>query len=311
MRLLVAIADASPAFCRPTNVQMPLLDGDSATPASETQVDVFRSTGPAGHEVIDDAVAESRASVAPYRANKYGELSIRSIFDTVTPEEAREAGAADGRNQALAQIFIIDPTYRPTFLVQIDSYLDIQQSRLLIERGKALGLIEREARVSSATLTIRVNELHFLSGAIKSAASAPEIAGIDPVERESEVPSTMEGANQERMDRRFRRYNSEIESNVILLSTANSDWLQCWKYFKEEARIALKQANILVSCYSDGLLQTHQHAEKIAREWRPQEFSLRDEWLQDPTAELQIAIPRGVRDSADQAWDYWMDLLRA
>ncbi|GAA1285423.1 hypothetical protein Psi02_32040 [Planotetraspora silvatica] len=231
--------------------------------------------------------------------------------EVITCESAREAGAADGRNQALYQVFITDPTFQPPFVARISAYFNSRQGRLLIERAEALGLIERDAQTSSVSLTKRVNELQAISGAVNPDILALGKAGGASAESWGEVrPLTVEEADQERMEKRLRQYNAEIETRVTSLSTASNNWLQCWTSFQEKARMTLDEANALVACYKDGLLNSHQHAEEIARRWRPQEFALRDTWFQDPTAQLQIAIPRGVRDSVSQAWEQWLDLWR-
>ncbi|GAA4587624.1 hypothetical protein GCM10023194_37130 [Planotetraspora phitsanulokensis] len=229
--------------------------------------------------------------------------------EVITCESARAAGAADGRNQALHQVFITDPTFQPPFVIRISAYFDSRQGRLLIKRAEALGRIEREAQTSSVALTKRVNEVQAISGAVNPDILALGKAGGDSAGPWGEVrPLTVEEADQERLEKRLREYNAEIETRVGSLYTASNNWLQCWASFQEKARLTLAEANALVACYKDGLLNTHQHAEEIARRWRPQEFTLRDDWFADPAAQLQIAIPRGVRDSTNQAWDKWLDL---
>ncbi|MEO3808197.1 hypothetical protein ABGB17_04275 [Sphaerisporangium sp. B11E5] len=232
--------------------------------------------------------------------------------EAVTYEDARRAGAADGRNQALCPIFIIDPSYRPVFFERIDSNFHAVQSRLLIDRGKALGAIETQAHESSVSLTRRVNELQAIT-----AAFGPERVALGrPVGNGGDAwgeprPLTHEEADQERLERDLRRNNAQIEAHVTSLTSVSSNWLQCWASYQEQAQLALERANTLGASYKEGLLDTHQHAEEIARRWRPPEFRLREEWFQDPTVRLQDAIPRGVRDSATQAWEQWLDLWRA
>ncbi|MFC6086301.1 hypothetical protein [Sphaerisporangium aureirubrum] len=231
--------------------------------------------------------------------------------EAVTYEDARRAGAADGRNQALCPIFIIDPTYRPVFFERIDSHFSSMQSRLLMDRTKALGQIERHAHESSVSLTRRVNELQ----AITTTMGPERLALGRPVAREGATwgevrPLTHEEADQERLERDLRRNNAQIEAHVTSLTTVSNNWMQCWTSFHQQAQLALERANSLGASYKEGLLDTHQHAEEIARRWRPPEFRLRDEWFQDPATRLQDAIPRGVRDSATQAWEQWLDLWR-
>ncbi|GII28050.1 hypothetical protein [Planotetraspora mira] len=231
--------------------------------------------------------------------------------EVITCESARAAGAADGRNQALYQVFITDPTFQPPFVLRISAYFNSRQGRLLIKRAEALGRIEQEAQTSSVALTTRVNELQAVSGAVNPGILALGKAGGDSPEPWGEVrPLTVEEADQERMEEKLRKYNAEIETRVTSLSTASNNWLQCWSSFQEKARMTLDEANALVACYKDGLLNTHQHAEEIARRWRPQEFTLRDDWFQDPATQLQIGIPIGVRDSLSQAWEQWLNLWR-
>ena len=230
----------------------------------------------------------------------------------VSHEDARRAGAADGRNQELCPVFVVDPSYRPVFFERIDSFLNAVQSRLLIDRGEALGAIERQAHQSSVSLTRRVNELQAITEAFGPERVALGGAGGSREDAWGEPrPLTHEEADQERLERDLRRHHAQIEEHVTSLTSVSGNWLQCWSAFQEKAQLALEQANSLGASYKEGLLGTHQHAEEIARRWRPPAFRLREEWSQDASARLQDAIPRGVRDSATQAWEQWLALWRS
>ncbi|GAA1513475.1 hypothetical protein GCM10009677_53180 [Sphaerisporangium rubeum] len=209
-------------------------------------------------------------------------------------------------------MFVIDPSYRPVFFERIDAYLNAVQSRLLIDRGEALSAIEKQAHGSSVSLTRRVNELQAITMAFGPERVALGRAGGSGEDAWGEPrPLTHEEADQERLVRDLRRHHAQIEAHVTSLTSVSGNWLQCWAAFQEQAQLALETANGLGACYKEGLLDTHQHAEEIARRWRPPVFRLREEWSQDPLVRLQDAIPRGVRDSATQAWEQWLDLWRS
>ncbi|WP_327047482.1 hypothetical protein OG320_06195 [Microbispora sp. NBC_01189] len=232
--------------------------------------------------------------------------------EAITCEKARRAGVADGEKTAYFKIFIEDPAFEPPAVRCIFEQFEIQQSELLNERAKALGLIEQQAQGALVTLSRQVSEVQAISAGLNPDILALERAGA-PHRGESwdEVRFlTPEEAVRMRLEQKIRKHNADIEGHVTLLTTADSNWLQTWWRYKEEARKALHAAETLVICYRDGLLSTHENAGEIARRWRPRRFELLDDWFEDPQARLRAAMPRGVRDSADQAWEQWLDLWR-
>ncbi|WP_182875451.1 hypothetical protein [Microbispora sp. H10670] len=232
--------------------------------------------------------------------------------EAITCEKARRAGVADGEKKAYYKIFIEDPSFEPPAVQRIIKQFDFRQSELLNERAKALGLIERQAQGALVTLSQQVSEVQAISAGLNPDLLVLERASV-PHRGESwdEVRFlTPEEAVRMRLEQKIRKHNADIEGHVTLLTTADNNWLQTWSWYQEEARKALHAAETLVSCYLGGLLSTHENAGEIARRWRPRRIELRDDWFEDPRARLRAAIPRGVRDSADQAWEQWLDLWR-
>ena len=240
----------------------------------------------------------------PGQAGEVGEI--------ITCEKARRAGVIDGENTAYYQIFIEDPTFQPHTIQRISLQFDCRQAELLKERAESLGLIERRAQGSLVTLRQQVNEVQAISAGLNPDILALERSSVPHLaESWDEVRFlTPEEATRMRVEQKIRKYNADIEAHVTLLTTADNNWLQTWRLYQEGAREALHAAEILVSCYVDGLMSSHENAGEIARRWRPRRFELRDDWFEDPMARLQAAIPRGVRDSADQTWDEWLNLWR-
>lgn len=230
----------------------------------------------------------------------------------ITRETARRAGIADGRNPANHQIFVENPQHQPDFLKKVSRDFNSRQSKLLDRRSKALGEIEREAQASSLTLIKRVNDLRAISDEINFSRLALERSSIEHrTESYGEVRFiTPEEAGRERAERRLREIDREIEARVIKLSVATNTWLETWNYYLEQAKQALEHANMLADCYVEGLLSSHEYAAAIQRRWRRQSFELFPDWFADPEPQLQQAIPRGVRDSALQSWDKWLELWR-